>query len=104
MNLEENALVKNAADPQQVKQAGGAQRRKREMELRDVANILESQSGRRFVWRYLEECGVFKTSFTGTSQTFYLEGQRNIGLKLLADVNDAAPDAYLVMLKENRGT
>jgi hypothetical protein len=65
--------------------------------------ILSSRQGRRFLWRYLERCGVFKTSFDGTSRTYFNEGERNIGLKLLADVNEANIEAYVTMMKEAKG-
>lgn len=95
-------MIKNAASRTQIKEAGRKQRFSREQELEDVKFILGSLQGRRFVWRYLEECGVFKTSFTGTSQTFFLEGERNVGLRLLADINEAQPEAYVTMMKENK--
>lgn len=91
----------NAADERQVKGAKIKEKNQRLQELDDVKNILSSQVGRRFFWRYLGECGVFQSSFTGSSETFFREGSRNIGLKLLADLNDADPSVYSVMLKEN---
>lgn len=76
---------------------------RREEEVQDVAMLLASRTGRRFVWRYLTLCGVFKTSFDNSgSVTAFNEGQRNIGLRLMADVNDAAPDSYQVMLRESK--
>lgn len=96
------ALVGNAADPEQVKEAEQKEKRGRDLELDDMATILSMPQGRRFIWRYLEACGVFRTSFTGDNATFYNEGQRNVGLRLLADVNEAAPESYALMLQESR--
>lgn len=101
--MEERSLVKNAADKEQVKKAGSKAERIREQELNDIRFLLSREQGRRFLWRYLEICGVYRSSFTGNSQTFFNEGERNVGLKLLDDIMEAAPDAYLVMLKENKG-
>ncbi len=95
--------MKNAADRSQVKQAEYKQKRSRENELDDVRHVLSTPNGRRFFWRYLSECGVFKTSFDGSSRTYFNEGERNVGLKLMADVNDADPEAYVTMLLESRG-
>lgn len=92
----------NTADENQVKEQVRRGSKRREKELKDFAKVISNPEGRRVIWRYLEECGVFKTSFTGNSQTFFLEGQRNIGLKILADVNDTSPEAYVIMVKENR--
>jgi hypothetical protein len=74
-----------------------------EQNIADVAMLLSTRPGRRFIWRYLETCGVFRTSFDNSgSVTAYNEGRREIGLRMLADVNEAAPDQYLVMLRESK--
>ena len=67
-----------------------------------MRSILATKEGLRFMWRYLSECGIFKTSMTGSSQTFFLEGRRDIGLRLLTDVNEADPEAYFRMLSEDK--
>jgi hypothetical protein len=90
----------NAADETQVRERGNKEKLRRAQELDDVREILRTKGGRRFYWRYLTDCGLFKTSMTGNSQTYFLEGQRNVGLKLLADMNQAAPEAYLLMQQE----
>lgn len=92
--------MRNAADETQVKRSAEADKFQRDQELRDMKTILEYPFGRRLVWRYLGLAGVFKLSFTGNSETFFNEGQRNIGLKLLADVMEAKPDAYQIMAEE----
>lgn len=63
---------------------------------------MSTPSGRRFVWRQLQRAGVFRSSFTGNSQTFFNEGQRNIGLMLLTDVHEFCPEQYIPMLKESK--
>jgi len=100
--MNDKVLVRNAADPAQVKEAERKERFGRERELEDVRFILQTLQGRRLIWRYLALCGVFRTSFTGNSHTFFNEGERNIGLKLLADVNEADPESYLKMMKESK--
>ena len=95
-------MQKNAADENQIKEARQKERFGREKELDDLKFILATEQGRRFVWRYLEITGVYKTSFTGSSETYFLEGQRNIGLKLMADINDSDPEAYVKMIKQNK--
>lgn len=97
---QQRSAVKNAADPEQVKSAKERELRGREQELNDIAWVLSNPSGRRMLWHYLSHCGIFKTSFTGSSETFYLEGKRSVGLKLLADITECNPDAYLQMMKE----
>jgi hypothetical protein len=66
----------------------------------DFKWLMGSKRGRRIVWRLLERTGVFRTSFTGNSETFFREGQRNVGLMLMAQIHEVCPDQYAVMLKE----
>lgn len=100
---EKKALVKNAADPEQVQQAKEKAESLNDRRLNDVREVLNTVRGRRFYWTLLEFCGVFKTSNADEFQIFFNEGMRNVGLKLLADVNEAAPEAYLKMLGESKG-
>lgn len=45
--------------------------------------FLGSAAGKRVLSDLLNACGVFETSFTGNSRTFYNEGRREIGIILL---------------------
>jgi hypothetical protein len=94
------SLVRNAADAQQVEEANQKVESKNDQRLNDIREVLNTRRGRRFFWRYLEICGVYKTSNADQHQIFFNEGMRNIGLQLLADLNEAAPEVYLVMLRE----
>jgi hypothetical protein len=95
--------VKNAADENQIKIDREKNKFKQDTEDNDLKFLLASDQGRRFIWNMLEKCGVFKSSFTGSSETFFLEGQRNIGLKLMSDIMRVDPDSYLKMIKSNKG-
>jgi len=92
-------LVQNSADPDQVKKAKDKEKYNREDELHDLKQVLSTNEGKRFIWRYLEKCGVFTSSFTGNSETFFKEGGRNIGLQLLADVQEANIESLIEMMK-----
>ena len=74
----------------------------REILLNDVRHVLSSVRGRRFVWRILDMAGVYRSSFTGNSSTFFNEGARNIVLRVLSDVMDAKPEAFLLMQQEDK--
>ena len=79
-----------------------AEKLEREVFLNDVRHVLSSVQGRRFVWRILDMAGVYRSSFTGNSSTFFNEGARNIGLRVLSDVMDAKPEAFLLMQQEDK--
>lgn len=74
----------------------------RRLEVDDLRWMMSDKRGRRVMWRLLETSGVYRSSFTGNSETFFREGQRNVGLKLLADIHEHCPDAFVLMLKEHR--
>ena len=96
-------LVSNASDEEQVKKAKDHVRRGREQELADIYTVLSTRQGRRFYWKYLSFCKVFETSFNHSgSITAFNEGMRNVGLKLLSDMNEACPDVYAVIQKESK--
>lgn len=66
----------------------------------DMTWLMGSKRGRRIVWRILERTGIFRSSFTGNSETFFREGMRNVGLVLMAQINEACPESYTTMVKE----
>ena len=71
-----------------------------------MRDLLGDDPGRRFVWWLLEQTHVFQSSFTGNSHTFFLEGERNVGLKIFALCMEADPDFMrkLVEFKRNKET
>ena len=79
-----------------------AEKERRRQEVEDFKWLMAHKQGRRFVWRLLSEAGVYRSSFTGNSTTFFNEGKRNSGLMLLAEIHELTPEAYGLMLKEQR--
>lgn len=69
----------------------------------DMKWLMEQKRGRRIVWRQLEDAGVFRSSFNQSASVMaFQEGQRNGGLKLLAQVMRITPASYSTMIEENR--
>ena len=92
----------NVATDESVKEATKKETMIKNREKEDVVHVLSSRHGRRFVWKYLSICGVFKLSADNSgSWTYFNEGQRNIGLKLLNDINETDPANYILMMKEH---
>lgn len=101
--MAQRSLVKNAADEEQVASAGARERDRRKEELADLRLVLAQPGGRRVLWRLLERCGVFSPTFDpDAGRAAFLEGHRNVGLWVLADIQEAAPDAFLAMIAESR--
>lgn len=71
-------------------------------EIEDLQAIMGDAAGRRFMWRLLGQTGVYRSSFTGEPHgTIFREGERNVGLRLLAIINRHCADEYAEMQKEH---
>ena len=88
-----------ALDKAQAKSAA-AQRLARSVEVEDFKWLMGNKQGRRFVWRLLEKAGVFRTTFRLNNEMAFLEGMRNMGLILVADIHEICPEKYHIMVKE----
>jgi hypothetical protein len=96
-------MSKNAANPGHVQKSEHDEKIIRENELNDLRYVLNDVQGRRFLWKMLADCGIYESSFTGNnSETFFKEGSRKVGLKIMTDIMEASPESYLVMLKESK--
>lgn len=89
-------------DPEKLKRKATVDTLRRRQELQDVAFVLSTEQGRRFYWRLMRSCGINRSSFTGNNTTFFNEGERNVGLRMLSDLEESDPTAYLKCLEESR--
>lgn len=88
-------------DPQQ-QEAADAQAEARRVQVEDIRWMLKHKEGRRVMWRLLSEAGIYRTSFNNSgSVTAFNEGKRHIGLVLVNEINEVAPEQFLAMLKEH---
>lgn len=70
-------------------------------EVEDLVWLMGIKRGRRIVWRQLSHAGVYRSSFTpDASVTAFNEGQRNIGLRLLAQLMTHCSSDYALMVQE----
>lgn len=66
-----------------------------------IRNALSNENSREWVWNLLTHCGIYRNSFVNDAcATAYNEGMRNVGLRLLADIERFAPGSYDLMKKE----
>jgi len=73
-------------------------------EIEDAQFVLSSQEGRRFLYRLLGDCGVWRSSFnTNALAMAFSEGQRNVGLLLQARLIKADARHFQLMLEEHDG-
>ena len=86
----------------EVKEDTAKRERRRLREINDLRAILKIPEGRRYIWRLWGLTGVFRASYTSrdANMTSFREGQRDIGLALLQDINEASPTALGQMRSE----
>lgn len=62
---------------------------------------LSSAEGREWFYDFLNSCHLFADPFTGDALwEAYAKGERNIGLRVFAEIIANAPDQYLRMMRE----
>jgi hypothetical protein len=79
------------------KQARLAEQQRREI----VTGIMSVVPGRSWMCDILENCHIFATSFSDVGlRMAFMEGQREVGIRLLTDIMAACPDHYVLMMRE----
>jgi hypothetical protein len=68
----------------------------------DLATMLKSKSGRHVLWTVMTRAGIYRNSCTGNGWTFYYEGERSQGLRLLKDIEDVDQENLFTMMRESR--
>jgi hypothetical protein len=85
--------------------ARNQQDRERRVRRRDqlalLGKVMSDPIGREYFYDLLASCHVYSSSFgTNALAMAFREGERNVGIRIGADLTEASPDRYLDMLKE----
>jgi hypothetical protein len=58
----------------------------------DLADLIERPGFRRFLFRVIQNAGIFESTANGSEErTFYMNGRRSLGLDILREVDAAQP-------------
>lgn len=99
----DRAAVRNAADPEQVKRAARADRRRAEDQLTLWRWQLSTYEGRSVCAMWLGVLGVYRSVFnTHGGLMMYHSGRQDAGHELMAQLLEADPERYDLMEKEAR--
>lgn len=96
------ALVRNAADPDQVAKANEKIETRRERELNDLRVVLGTPEGQRLIWRFLSHCKTFESIWSPNAQIHYNSGMQDVGHFLMSEIVEAEPEALLRMMKASK--
>lgn len=69
-----------------------------------LRTIMHSKTGRAWLYRSLERCHIYGETFAGeqTHLSAFRQGEVNIGKRLMLDMQEASPDLYMKMIKEQQ--
>ena len=99
--MPDRSLVANAADAGQVREAQKKEKLREERHVADLAALLQLPEFKRFAWRLLSDLRVFSNAFTADPYDHaFNAGEKNAGLKLIAEMESASPTAFLQMLQD----
>jgi hypothetical protein len=89
------------SDERKVRQQRREARVIRRGQLEQLVKFMQDPHGRKYIYDLLASVGIYSTTFSANALTMaFREGERNIGLRLVADLTEASPELYLMMLKE----
>lgn len=97
------ALVDNAADATQVKNAERIERARARDIDESLRRVLATYEGRHVLWSIIAECGVFTTppNYSDHGALAFSVGGQNKGRWLIAEIERIDRGAYLRMQQED---
>lgn len=94
-------MTYNAGDRKDIRRAEKEAQVAERQRLLYLHSAMASAQGRAWFHDLLEFCRIFSDPFTGDALVeAYNKGQRNVGLKIFADILSECPDQYLTMMRE----
>lgn len=94
----------DAGDAKDVKEADKEAKRATQRRSEFLNAAMSREDGREWFYHLLLSCHCFQNPFSPSNdrQTSFNCGEMNIGLPILADLNNMCPEQYLLMMKENQ--
>lgn len=97
----DDALVKNASDPEDVGRATRRVKTSAKEQRRQVRAVLSTRDGRQVLWRLLEYCRPMGSVFDlHPTSMAHNSGKQDVGHYVVAEITKADPNAYLRMMVE----
>ena len=94
-------MTYNAANRKDVRRAEKQARIDFHARLEMTRTLMSTTTGRQWMYELLNDCHVFISSFNPSAPDMaFAEGKRLIGLRLFNEVTEAAPDQYVMMMRE----
>jgi hypothetical protein len=91
----------DASNETQVRQRNLAAKRREKADRDVLAGIMSSPDGRAWMWSVLSLCHIYGLSYDqDASVTAFREGERNIGLWFIQQINRTCPELLIKAMTE----
>jgi hypothetical protein len=95
------AQVYDASNRKDIRRAEKAAQQIERARIDFLHASLGTPQGRVWFHDLLSRCHLFSDPFSGESlMEAYLKGERNVGLRIFAEILENCPDQYILMMKE----
>lgn len=92
------AELYDAGDEIQVRKRKTKAQLQREQEISDLRAVLDTEPGKRLLWRLLGECGIHRDPFsTNALAMAKAVGAQSIGRFIEVEIAEACPEKFLEM-------
>ena len=92
----------NIADETQVRNRFKNSKDNRSLELLELKKILEQKPVRDFLWRLLEQAGVFHSIWEQSARIHYNAGRQDFGHIIMGEIQEANEESLFQMMRENK--
>jgi len=94
-------MTYDASNRKQIRELEKSSKRDEDERILYLRASLDTRPGRAWFYQFLTDCHLFSDPFTGDAlHEAFLKGERNIGLRVFADITLHCPDQYVHMIKE----
>lgn len=92
---EPKALVRNAADSEQVRKGKDSERFTAEAKIKRTLVVGSTYEGRQFLWEMVGDCGVHESIMQTNAMIYYNAGRQDVGHKWMDQIIGASPELWL---------
>jgi hypothetical protein len=96
----DKAVVRNAADREQVTAARKKEALTQANRDERLKRLLASEDFRGYIWEVLEECKVFESIMETSARVYYNAGRQDVGHEIMGEIVRVSPETFIRMMQE----
>jgi hypothetical protein len=96
--------ITDASDPKAIQASIKEAKSKDDRAKEGLHSLMRDVNGRAWLYRVLMFCDPYRSPFSTDALVMAKNcGEANIGLQIIADMQECSPELYLQTMKENNG-